>query len=160
MRARIIEAYQGFIKEILNRLPISPVNKQLLDLPIVETAVYGDIQPKFIDYMAPGVMLTVIFTLSIGLTALIFVIEKKEGLLERTAVANVNTMELITSHIAMNFVIMIFQTIVLLAIAVLLFDVNMKGSVFLAGAIIVLQGLCGMSFGNSLETTTKHFLFC
>lgn len=129
-----------------------PLNKfnlsdSFLDTPIVEIAVYGDIEPKFIDYMAPGVMLTVIFTLSIGLTALMFVIEKKEGLLERTAVANVNTMELITSHIAMNFVIMIFQTIVLLGIAVLVFGVNMKGSVFLAGALIIMQGLCGMSFG-------------
>lgn len=37
--------------------------------------------------MIPGVMTTIIFSLSIGFTALLFVLEKKDGLLDRSWVA-------------------------------------------------------------------------
>ena len=124
------------------------INPNLLDTPIVKTSIYGENNPQFIDFMAPGIMVTIIFTLSIGLTALMFVIEKKEGLLERTAVANVNTFELISAHVTVKLIIMVFQTVVLLVIVTFLFELSMKGSIFLAGFLIILQGFCGMSFGK------------
>lgn len=124
VQQRILEAYQGFIEKVA---VIFEQNPNLLGTPLVKTAIYGEADPQFIDFMAPGIMITVIFILSIGLTALIFVIEKKEGLLERTAVANVNTIELITAHTTMKLIIMIFQIAVILFIAIIVFNVNMKG---------------------------------
>jgi hypothetical protein len=56
--------------------------------------VYGNLDPEFINFMAPGIMVTVMFTLSIGLTALIFIMEKKAGLLDRSLVAGVSTIEI------------------------------------------------------------------
>jgi ABC-type transport system involved in cytochrome c biogenesis permease component len=106
------------------------INPNLLDTPIVKNAIYGQNDPQFIDFMAPGIMVTIIFLLSIGLTALLFVIEKKEGLLERTAVANVNTIELIGAHVTLKLVVMVIQTAVLLAITTLLFDIRVQGILF------------------------------
>lgn len=162
VQARILEAYEEYIRKFVETLHFPPpikINPHLFETPIVRTAVYGEIDPQFIDFMAPGIMVTIIFVLSIGLTALIFVIEKKEGLLERTAVANVNTLELITAHITMKLIIMIFQTVVLLVIATVLFGVNMKGSIYLAGFLIILQGFCGMSFGKIPSSLKLFFLF-
>lgn len=126
VQARVLEAYQSFLKKLVALLPF-PVNPNLLDAPVVKIPIYGSIDPQFIDFMAPGIMVTIIFVLSIGLTALIFVIEKKEGLLERTAVANVNTIELITAHVTMKLIIMMFQIAVLLFITIVVFEVEMKG---------------------------------
>lgn len=134
------------MKAILGLLPFG-VSPSLLDSPIIKHAIYGDIDPQFINFMAPGIMITIIFILTIGLTALMFVIEKKEGLLERTSVAGINTFELILSHISVKLIVMFFQTAVLLIIANLVFNVNMVGSIFLAGLLLLLQGFCGMSFG-------------
>jgi hypothetical protein len=39
--------------------------------------------------MVPGIMITIIFSLSIGLTGLMFVLEKKDGLLDRSWVAGI-----------------------------------------------------------------------
>jgi ABC-type transport system involved in cytochrome c biogenesis permease component len=146
IQARVLEAYQNFMKAILGMLPFG-VSPSLLDSPIIKHAIYGDIDPQFINFMAPGIMITIIFILTIGLTALMFVIEKKEGLLERTSVAGINTFELILSHISVKLIVMFFQTAVLLIIANLVFNVNMVGSIFLAGLLLLLQGFCGMSFG-------------
>ena len=37
--------------------------------------------------MVPGIMVTIVFSLSIGLTSLMFVLEKKDGLLDRSGIA-------------------------------------------------------------------------
>jgi hypothetical protein len=69
-------------------------------------------------------MITIMFTLSIGLTALMFVLEKKEGLLERNWVAGVSTIEIMSSHITAKFFIMLVQLILILIIPIFAFDVN------------------------------------
>ena len=71
-------------------------------------------------------MVTIMFTLAIGLTALMFVHEKKEGLLERNWVAGVTTIEIMIAHITAKLLIMIVQIILLLAITHLVFDVEQK----------------------------------
>ncbi|CAF1082829.1 unnamed protein product [Rotaria sp. Silwood1] len=92
-------------------------------------------------------MTSVIFFLAIGLTALIFVVEKKEGLLERSWIAGVTTIEVMFAHIIVKFFIQAIQIILLLVFADFIFKVEIKGSVFLAAALIFLEGLCGMSYG-------------
>lgn len=146
VQARIIEAYQDFLKKLLDMLPY-PVNPSILETPIVKTSIYGDNDPQFIDFMIPGCMVTIIFLLSISLTSLIFILEKKEGLLERTAVANVNTLELVGAHLTLKLLVLVLQTVLLLVISTFIFDVKMHGSIFLAGFLVVLQGFCGMSLG-------------
>lgn len=127
VNARVLEAYEEFLVKFVEQFNIS-LNPNLFSNPIVQTAVFGQLDPQFIDYMAPGIMITIIFILSIGLTAIIFIIEKKDGLMERNAAANVNTLELIIAHMTMKFIVMFFQTLVLLVITTLVFDVNMQGS--------------------------------
>lgn len=156
MQARIIEAYQEFLKKLLDMLPY-PVNPSILETPIVKTSIYGDNDPQFIDFMIPGCMVTIIFLLSISLTALIFILEKKEGLLERTAVANVNTLELVGAHLTLKLLVLVLQTVLLLVISTFIFDVKMHGSIFLAGFLVVLQGFCGMSLGIISNLTLTYF---
>jgi hypothetical protein len=42
--------------------------------------IYGEANPTFTDFVAPGMLVTIIFAQSIGLTALGLVIERREGL--------------------------------------------------------------------------------
>lgn len=151
VQQRVLEAYQEFLKKFVLTLGI-PVNPNILGTPLVKIPVYGEADPQFIDFMAPGIMVTIIFILSIGLTALIFVIEKKEGLLERTAVANVNTLELITAHVTVKLIIMIFQIAMLLFISIIVFEVNMKGELITRFVYFILSFKCIILF--------RFFLAC
>lgn len=74
--------------------------------------------------MAPGVMVTIIFTLTIGLTALMFVIEKKEGLLDRNWVSGVSTIEVMLAHVAAKILIMSIQIALLIIISYFVFQVT------------------------------------
>jgi hypothetical protein len=141
---KVADSYQSFLRKFIS---LYSTSSSLLVTPIEKTAIYGVIDAEFIDFMGPGMMLTIIFTLSIGLTAIIFVKEKKGGQIERTSVAGVNTFELIISHLTLKLVIMLTQTIVLLLIGIVIFKIDMKGSIFIAGILLILQGICGMSCG-------------
>ncbi|CAF3657840.1 unnamed protein product [Rotaria sp. Silwood1] len=101
-------------------------------------------------------MTSVIFFLAIGLTALIFVVEKKEGLLERSWIAGVTTIEVMFAHIIVKFFIQAIQIILLLVFADFIFKVEIKGSVFLAAALIFLEGLCGMSYGLLISSLCEQ----
>lgn len=70
-------------------------------------------------------MVTVMFTLSIGLTSLMFVIEKKEGLLDRSLVAGVSTIEIMSAHVTAKLLIMIVQIGLLIIIANFVFQVTL-----------------------------------
>lgn len=100
-------------------------------------------------------MITIIFTLTIGLTALMFVIEKKEGLLDRSWVAGVTTIEIMSAHVTAKLLIMIVQITILIIIANLVFDVTMKGSNFISALILLLQGFCGMSYGLAISSAAE-----
>jgi hypothetical protein len=73
--------------------------------------------------MVPGIMVTIIFTLTIGLTGLMFVLEKKDGLLDRSWVAGVSTAEIMMAHITAKLAIMFVQILFLMIISNFVFDV-------------------------------------
>ncbi|CAF4035754.1 unnamed protein product, partial [Rotaria sordida] len=145
MQTALINSTEVFLKEILSSLGIDP---SIADPPvIIENPVYGSLAPKFVNFAAPGMMISIIFFLAIGLTGLLFVVEKKEGLLERTWITGVTTIELMFAHIIVKFFIQIIQVILLLTFTHYIFNIEIKGSIFLAAGIIFLQGICGMSYG-------------
>lgn len=105
--------------------------------------------------MAPGIMATIIFTLTIGMTGLMFVIEKKEGLMDRSWAAGMNAVEVLGAHISSKIIIMTVQITILILISTLVFGVKMNGSVFVAAMLLLLQGFCGMSYGLACSSIAK-----
>ncbi|CAF2693615.1 unnamed protein product [Rotaria sp. Silwood2] len=76
MQSIILNSTESFLKEVLSSYQIDP---SIADPPvIIENPLYGSIVPRFLNFAAPGMMISIIFFLAIGLTALIFVVEKKE----------------------------------------------------------------------------------
>ncbi len=100
-------------------------------------------------------MVTIIFTITIGLTGLMFVIEKKEGLLDRSWVAGVHTIEIMAAHITAKLIIMSIQIAFLLVISIFVFNIRIEGPVILAALLLLLQGFCGMSYGLAISAGTS-----
>ena len=79
--------------------------------------------PQFLNFAAPGMMLSIVFIFAITLTALMFVLEKKEGLLDRSWIAGGTTTEIIASHIIVNFFIQFIRITFLLIFVYFVFKV-------------------------------------
>ena len=121
MQNVLLNSTQLFLKDVLSKHKFDPA---LADPPvIVESPIYGTQVQRFLNFAAPGMMISIIFFLAIGLTALIFVVEKKEGLLDRSWIAGVTTVEVMLAHIIVKFFIQFIQIILMVLFADVIFEV-------------------------------------
>ena len=85
LQRTILYAWKKFSSDISGKMGQNPA---AFEFPVkFETPVYGGDSPSFTEFMAPGVLLSISFLAAVALTALAFVMERKEGLLERSLVA-------------------------------------------------------------------------
>ena len=179
IQAKLVEAYTNFLIKFSPNFPISPPDS-FFQSPVVvsfsilfssgltktilfdysyilkiQKPIYGDINPQFVNYMAPGIMISIIFTITIGLTGLMFVIEKKEGLLDRSWVAGVHTIEIMFAHITSKLAIMLVQITCMLVISSLAFNIKINGPIALSALLLLLQGFCGMSYGLAISAKSN-----
>ncbi|XP_053995449.1 ABC transporter G family member 20 isoform X1 [Hylaeus anthracinus] len=146
MLARNLQySYRDFAKDLLSACE---QNTKLADVPIqFKDPVYGTNEPSFTDFVAPGVILTIVFFLAVALTSSVLIIERMEGLLDRSWVAGVSPGEVLFSHVITQFVVMCGQTALVLIFMILVFSVECKGEIGWVIVLTILQGLCGMCFG-------------
>ena len=84
METKIMEAYESLIEGFLEAMPQIQNKTYLLEPPVkMMQPVYGSLHPEFTDFVAPGMMSSIVFAQAVGLTALAFVIENKEGINDR-----------------------------------------------------------------------------
>ncbi|XP_074593668.1 ABC transporter G family member 20-like [Brevipalpus obovatus] len=145
---QLIQAGQKYIMQLVNQS--FPYMAAAIAEPLlkpVDPPIYGELEPSYRDFMAPGLILGVSHILAVGLTALCFVMDRKEGLLERTFVAGVHAYQILFAHIIIQFTIILIQTILLLLTIFVLFQITLKGSIIAVTILTLLQGIAGMSFG-------------
>ncbi len=122
IQGEILNSTELFLKEILSSYKIDP---SIINPPvIIENPIYGSVNLEFVNFVGPGMMISIIYFLAIGLTGLMFVVEKKEGLLERSWITGVTTIEIMLSHMIVKFLIQIIQIILLVVFAHFIFKVS------------------------------------
>uniref|UniRef100_A0A182JPM5 Uncharacterized protein n=1 Tax=Anopheles christyi TaxID=43041 RepID=A0A182JPM5_9DIPT len=142
---KLLQTYREFAESLMTdcRLP-----KQLANIPITfETPVYGTFDEEFTDFMAPGVVMTMIFFLATLITATIFITDRLEGVWDRTIVAGITTLELLLAHIITQTSIMLLQCIEIILLATFLFDAQNQGSNITVVGLLMLLGFAGMLYG-------------
>ncbi|XP_071958454.1 ABC transporter G family member 20-like isoform X2 [Antedon mediterranea] len=141
-------AYQDFISDLLSSIKFPKINPKIAELPLqFGEPIYGTEESDFTDFMAPGVILSIVFFLAVSMTSITFILERKEGLLERTWVAGAKATEVMLSHVVVQFVIIAVQTAIVLVFILLIFDVPNEGSLLMVIVLTLFQGLNGMAYG-------------
>ncbi|KAJ8985043.1 hypothetical protein NQ317_016954 [Molorchus minor] len=138
----------GFQNFFIGYLESCDVNTKIASLPIkYEKPIYGYKQPDFTDFASPGVVLTIIFFMAVALTSGAMLIERNEGILERSLVNGISGVEILFSQVFTQFVVMLCQTIMVILFAFVVFNLTQEGSWVLVFVITILAGMCGMCFG-------------
>ncbi|BES96859.1 ABC-2 type transporter [Nesidiocoris tenuis] len=142
-------ALEEFAKSMAESCNISA---NLISLPVkFQDPVYGPRIPNFTNFAAPGVMLTIVFFLSVALTSGTMLIERNEGILERCLVSGITGVEILSSHVVTQFIIMVCQAFMVVFFAVYVYNVEVVGSLFTAMVLIILSGTCGMTYGFAVS---------
>ena len=137
LQMRLAEAFQSFASSVLQSCEIPD---SVTSLPIqFETPVYGSMEPTFTEFMAPGVILSITYFMAVGLTSISFIIERKEGLLDRSWIAGVTSLEVMLAHVVAQFVVMVVQVGFVLVFMLLVFQVPAQGPILWVVTITILQ---------------------
>ncbi|CAG9865018.1 unnamed protein product [Phyllotreta striolata] len=141
----LIFAFQGFLSTLMVSCGWDP---RQLDLPVkFNTPIYGYVNPDFTDFAAPGVVLTIIFFMAVALTSGSMIMERNEGILERSLVNGISGTELLFSQIITQFVVMLGQTLMVILVAFVVFNLTQQGNWATVIFLTTTAGVCGMCFG-------------
>ncbi|KAE8751826.1 ABC-transporter, subfamily H member 01 [Frankliniella occidentalis] len=161
MTKSIVDSYHAFSRDLLSTCHANP---KIGEIPVhFEEPVYGVENPNFAVFAAPGIILTMIFFLTTGLTATVMITEKQEGLWDRSLVAGVTAWESLLAHVVTQGVLMGIQAALALIMMFLVFKVPCAGHMGDVIFLVFITGMTGMCFGFfvsvSCETvTTANFL--
>jgi ABC-2 type transport system permease protein len=118
-------------------------------------AIYGA-NAQFIDFFAPGIIAIAVWQLTTLLTLISFVGERTSGTLYRLLASPLKESELVAGYAVAFGVIGTTQSAVLLAAAVILFNVTIVGDVLLAFGVIALLAIVSEGLGILLSSLARR----
>jgi len=122
---------------------------------IDRTYVYGGEDLRFLDAYIPGMICAAASILSLVLTLISFVRERTRGTLYRMLVTPVSRWSIILGYTLAFAIIITVQSLILLSVALYLFDVKIFGDLALMMGIVILAGIGYQSTGVALSLYAK-----
>jgi ABC-2 type transport system permease protein len=120
---------------------------------------YGDVADiEFIDYFAPAIICFAIMMVTIMLTIILFVFERRNGTLQRLLASPASEAEIVFGYALAFAVIGLCQSIIILVAAILIFDIAIVGSVLLALVVVMLLAIGHQGLGILLSSAAKNEL--
>jgi ABC-2 type transport system permease protein len=119
--------------------------------------IYGA-HARFMDFFVPGVMCFAAFLLTALLTILSFVGERKNGTLDRLLATPVREMEVVGGYAITFSAIGMVQSLLLISVATLAFNVRVEGNIALAFVMVALLCVVSLSLGILLSTLARSEL--
>jgi ABC-2 type transport system permease protein len=120
--------------------------------------IYGDTiwgEIKAIDYMFPGIIVMALMVNGIMVAATIFVEERGKGIYRRLSLTPLKRHTIIGAQIIQRYMVTLIQTILLLAIGIFGFKVNITGNYFYFWLLLTFGSLCFLSIGFALATLIR-----
>ena len=110
---------------------------------------------EFIDYIAPGILAMSIMQTGIFGMSLFIVSAREKGILKRLQATPVSPTYLLSSRILVSLLVVGLQTVILLAIAVFGFGVEIVGSPFLFALMVIMGSVVFIMLGFIISSVSK-----
>ncbi|XP_032783716.2 ABC transporter G family member 20 [Daphnia magna] len=146
----LLKAFEDFVKDFRGNCGDVP-EAGLLPITFLDP-IYGQKSTSFTEFMAPGLIISIVYNMAVALTAGAYIAERKQGLLDRSMVAGVKMPEIMLSYVINHFTVMVGRTALVYVVMLLVFKIPCRGNVAVAILITLLQGLVGISFGLLIST--------
>jgi ABC-2 type transport system permease protein len=108
-----------------------------------------------IDFLMPGIIALSIMQMGLFSVAFAFVQLKKQGILRRLLATPIQPASFLFAQVFTRLVVSIFQTLVIIGVAVLFFDVHLIGSIFAILALALIGGALFISMGFAISGWAK-----
>ena len=120
--------------------------------------VYGSEDTRFIDSFAPGVVALAVLMVTTVFSVIVLVREKGGGTLERLFATPLRPGELVVGHAIALALLALLQSVVVLAAALLIFQIQVAGNIGLAFGVLVLFAIGNQGLGMMLSAVARNEL--
>jgi ABC-2 type transport system permease protein len=110
---------------------------------------------RAVDFLMPGIIVMGAMVTGIMRTSVGFVGEREKGIYRRLALTPLKRQTLIASQLLQHYIVIVVQTVLLLAIGTSAFKVSVSGNMFLFWLVVSVGALCFMSIGFALTGLIK-----
>lgn len=122
--------------------------------------IYGDstwsgMTMRSVDFLMPGIVVMGVMVTGIMRTSLGFVQEREKGIYRRLALTPLKRQTLIASHLLQHYLVILVQTLLLVAVGVFAFKVQISGNMLLFWLVLTVGSICFMSIGFVLTGFIK-----
>ncbi len=124
-------------------------------IKVTSNPIYGE-DADFIDFFVPGILAFVVYLLTTILTLINFVGERSNGTLERVLASPVTEGEVVTGYAITFGTFGIIQVSLLLAIAILVFNILVVGNVLYAFIAVAILAVTCQALGILLSSLAKR----
>ena len=123
------------------------------DIALHINRIYGNI--KYIDFLVPAVLgMTIMMSCMMGMGATIAG-ERETGELARLFMTPTSVSTVIGGKIAAKLLIELVRALILIIMAILLFNVSIKGGILQTFIVLIFGALCFVGFGIMLSARTQ-----
>jgi len=110
---------------------------------------------RFIDFLVPGVVAMSIMQMGLFSVAFAFVQLKKQGILRRLLATPIRPTSFLFAQVFTRLVVSVLQTVILIAVAVLFFDVHLAGNPLAVLMLALIGGGVFISMGFAISGWAK-----
>ncbi|KAK4875923.1 hypothetical protein RN001_012345 [Aquatica leii] len=144
IKIKLIEEMFNLQNNILNECSYPTAYLTMFDF---KELFYGKESDKFTTFLVPGILLTVIFFMSITNTVDTIISDRVGGLWDRSLVAGVTTVEILLAHFITQLVIVLIQVLELMILTFFIYKIKYEGNFLEIMVILLAGGVCGMTYG-------------
>ena len=148
------QSYQSFIRAVLIELGFK---EEIASLPIVpvDPPIHGSLKHAdhkgYREYMAPGIIISIAFSMAYGVTCLVLILEREEKTFERNFVTGITSSQIIIAHTLTRMMFMVAQAFLILFLTVYAFNIPTKGPILAAILLLMAQNVAGIAYGMLLS---------
>ncbi|XP_014205513.1 ABC transporter G family member 20-like isoform X2 [Copidosoma floridanum] len=138
---RFVEVYKEIVAtcDLPRKFVQPPIN--------FEEPIYGAMDRKYSNFIAPGFILTITFFLATAVSSSIIIADKAEGVWDRSLVQGVTTWEILASHLFTQLLMVFIQVSVVLGITFGHFNLPCEGQFIVIVVLVFVTGVCGLCYG-------------
>lgn len=151
----IVQSIMSDIQKSVQKTIVSSSFGVVSPIVVVPELAYGQ-NARFIDFFAPGVMGLAAMMVTFMLSIISFVHERSTSTLDRLLTTPVTEGEIVAGYALAFGIVGLIQSSVIIATAVLLFQISIQGSVLLVLFIVFVFGVGNQGLGFLLSSVAKN----
>lgn len=102
---------------------------------------------RYVDFLTPGILGMTIMQLGISSVAFAFVVDRQRGVIRRIMATPISRRNFLAAHVLERLILAVLQVLILLAVAILMFNVQIVGNILVLLAVTVLGATLFLSLG-------------